>query len=203
MSVVIYLLLCPDSGEVRYVGKTKAPLHVRLAAHISEAKHLDLGYRGNWLRSLIAAGKKPVIVRDTDIDDGADWAAVERARIAYFRQCGCRLVNGTDGGEGLRDPSDEVRSRMSASARNRARRPEGQKLLSENGKKTGPLNRGKPRPPHVGLRVAESNRLRVVTAETRAKMSATRKGRKYSTEHRAAISAGRLARPKGVEPCPR
>lgn len=211
----IYVLLCPDTGEVRYVGKTSVDLILRLSGHISEAKLASSGYRGRWLRKMIAEGKRPAIRLDVDVPPERDWAEVERERIAHYRALGCRLVNGTAGGEGMVDPSPEVRAKMSASAKRRAQTPEAQKMLAENGRMVGLKNKGRTKPPSVGAAVAASNRSRIVTEETRAKMRAAQsarrvrkphsdetkaklraafQGRKLSKEHRAKISAGLRAR---------
>jgi hypothetical protein len=210
----IYVLLCPDTGEVRYVGKTSVDLGLRLSGHMSEARLTTSGYRGKWLRKLAAQGKRPVIRLDVEVPAERDWGEVERERIAHYRAMGCRLVNGTAGGDGMRDPSPEVRAKMSASAKRRAATPEAQRMLAENGRRTGYGNRGRKKPPSVGQAVAASNRTRVVSEETRAKMrlaQSARKvraphseeakakirqafqGRKLSDEHKARIAAG-LAR---------
>jgi hypothetical protein len=212
---VIYLLTCPDTGDVRYVGKTQSGLDVRLSGHLTEAGRYHLGHRGHWLRRLIAEGKKPGIRVDVEIGEGEDWQSIERQRIAHYRALGCRLVNGTEGGEGLHEPSPEVRARMSRAASERAQRPEYREMLAENGRRVGALNKGRKAPPHVGEAVAASNRSRLVTEETRAKMRAAQsarrvrkphsdetkaklraafQGRKLSKEHRAKISAGLRAR---------
>lgn len=206
MHACIYLLLCPLSGQVRYVGKTSDELHKRLRAHLSEAKYKNLGHRGSWIRGLMSRGKSPLIVKDVDVPPGECWKQYERDRIAYYRSVGCDLVNGTDGGEGLSNPNDEVRFRMSESASIRCKTDAGLRHLQENGRKGGRLNKGKKKPPHVGAAVSASNKRRTVSIETRMKMGTVRKGRIYSPEHRRKISEGKLRfeQQKRLEanPCP-
>lgn len=42
-----------------------------------------------------------------------DWAEIEKKWIAIARDGGFRLTNGTDGGDGVLNPSDEARRKMS------------------------------------------------------------------------------------------
>lgn len=115
----IYALCDPETGEVRYVGRTD-DIKRRLAIHLSAAR--SSGPRthcANWIRSLLLQGKEP----DVDVLDyvPVDQAHhMEREYIALWRYLiGDRLTNLTDGGDGLLNPSPEVRAKMSASAKAR------------------------------------------------------------------------------------
>jgi len=109
MLLCTYVLFCPVTGEIRYVGKSDRHLDKRVKEHLSEAKRKDLGRRGEWLRELIAQDLEPLIEHDVDIPDDVPWQKIERDRIAYYLSIGCDLVNGTAGGEGLRvDPLNKV-----------------------------------------------------------------------------------------------
>lgn len=212
MQIIIYILKCPRTGRVRYVGKTSKTLQWRLDAHLSDAQSKRLGRRGTWLRSLIRDGLKPVIELDYIVADGQSWQEIERERISFYRSVGCDLVNGTEGGEGLYEPTDEVRARMSASRKVLLATPEGKEISRRGGLKSGPLNKGKVRTIEQRVRIAAGHTGRIVSAETRAKMSASQLkrtdkrgpqseearrwasqrqiGKKLSAEHRAKISAG-------------
>lgn len=96
--VLIYALCEPDDAEcVRYVGQTTKTIEQRLDWHIREAEHPTAQARTyariQWLRSLLAKGKRPIIklVTTTDI---AHAFEVERATVEEYEQQGAALVNG-------------------------------------------------------------------------------------------------------------
>lgn len=100
----VYVLRCPDSGEVRYVGVSKAP-EKRLARHMTEAR-AGRTKRHNWVRSLDKANKHPVLeVIETDVED---WKSAERRWVSHYRSAGCNLVNGNDGGECMKQARAKV-----------------------------------------------------------------------------------------------
>lgn len=94
MKIYIYTLKHPDTGEIKYVGKSKRPKR-RFSEHtykkLLETKNTHLAY---WLLSLLNKGKKPVmeIVAETE----GDWETLEKAWIKRFPN----LCNHTKGGEG-------------------------------------------------------------------------------------------------------
>jgi hypothetical protein len=97
----IYVLKHPLTNEIRYVGKTVKLLHKRLHNHIYEAtKRYKPNYRCNWIKSLVNQGLKPLI----EEIDNCTWensAKLEIHYIQYYKSIGCRLINLTDGGEGI------------------------------------------------------------------------------------------------------
>lgn len=88
----IYVLRCPDSGDVRYVGKAKDPAK-RMETHLWSGR----GQRPVvcWVRALRAAGKRPVM---EVVEWAADWEACEQRWIAAHRAEGARLLNVAAGG---------------------------------------------------------------------------------------------------------
>lgn len=94
-TVFIYALKDPDTGQIRYVGKA-ANLKNRIRDHL---RGRGKGYRANWIRSLLVRGLKPVLEVVDEIPE-VDWRSWEAAYIEYFRELGCCLVNGTNGGDG-------------------------------------------------------------------------------------------------------
>lgn len=129
--VYIYVLKCPESGDVRYVGKTKK-ISKRLAQHASEGSMGKIrSHKVNWVASLIEKGLRPVIEVDSVCCDET-WKMVERERIAHYRALGCRLTNGTDGGDGATDMSDA--QKLAISERGKAiyrDHPEKRKAISD------------------------------------------------------------------------
>lgn len=224
--IVIYTLVCPRTDAIRYVGMTSKSLAGRLASYLGEARRGLSGHRVAWIRSLLRAGLKPIIRHDLDVSAGADWREVERSRIAHYRAMGCALTNATDGGEGLQNPSTEVRQRMSNSARYRKYSEDGLARSIASAKEIGRANAGRRKSEEerarmsatrtgrshteetrAKMRIAQSARAvrPAHTPEARAKMSASRKGKTLSAEHRANIAAGgrrRYAKLQSLEDTP-
>lgn len=105
----IYHLCCPDTGEVRYIGKANEP-SVRYRKHLDAAKNPQ-NYAQRWMAKLLRSGKKPLLVVAREILPHENWQEVERMAIAEGFASGLRLTNTSAGGEGvlLRDPKDEQR----------------------------------------------------------------------------------------------
>lgn len=93
--VDVYVLRCPDSNDVRYVGVTREGIK-RLNRHIREAR-ARRSHRHCWINKLEREGKRPVF--EVVEGDVADWSEAERRWIAHYRALGARLVNGNDGGD--------------------------------------------------------------------------------------------------------
>src|ERR1043166_4371557 len=121
-SAHIYALIDPRIADpilrIRYVGMTTKTLDRRLRVHMSEAKKDPRRYRRlKWIRSLFNSNVQPQIV-ELEIVDADSAFKREIELIAYYKNLGCRLVNGTDGGEGMLNPSPEIRAKISAAVRN-------------------------------------------------------------------------------------
>jgi hypothetical protein len=96
----IYVLTCPKSGEVRYVGKTRNPKQ-RLGTHVSAARAGAKHWNARWIASLDASGLFPGFSVVHTVGADSMWQVMERFFIAACRNMGMRLTNGTDGGEGV------------------------------------------------------------------------------------------------------
>lgn len=102
----------PDKSEPFYVGKGRGRRAWKLKARNP--------HHGNVLALLKGSGLK-VDVRIIHAGLSAEDAyAAEIARIAFLRGSGVRLTNQTGGGEGSLNPSEELRSRLSAMLRSYA-----------------------------------------------------------------------------------
>lgn len=152
MPTLIYALRDPRNDLIRYVGKTVKTLRKRVADHLHEAIwRRSHNHRVRWLRVLIRAGLSPRVELLETIIDGGDWIAAEQKWIRCFRAAGYRLVNATDGGEGVigrkqskhtRDKiakairglkrSDETRAKVAAAARERTLSPATRQKLSRH-----------------------------------------------------------------------
>lgn len=116
---LIYGLVDPTTGQLRYVGKSTSRLR-RPARHSapSELKK-DNTHKGRWLKTL---SQKPAVVVIQELDDTEILSEAERFWIQYFRQLGMPLTNLTDGGEGTKGLIRGKGSRPDLSALNVARR---------------------------------------------------------------------------------
>lgn len=100
MSWSVYILSCPRTKQVRYVGWTSKSINSRLNRHINDSiTTIHRNHRQKWIMSLVSIGLRPeATVIETGSDE--DWGAVERRWIAFYLAQGAKLVNGTEGGEG-------------------------------------------------------------------------------------------------------
>lgn len=111
--------------------------------------------------------------------------SLEIERIAFWRSAGIELANMTGGGEGISNPSEEVRKKISK-AKIGNKNMVGRKLSEETKNKISKAHSGKKPNWDVINKLSEINKghKRSVgkkdSAETRAKMSAARMGNKYA-----------------------
>ena len=96
---LVYGLIDPRTGELRYVGKSCSGL-ARPRQHLCP-KQSPVTHRGSWITGLLRDGMKPEIEIIEVHDSASSLADAERFWIAYFRFVGCRLTNHTDGGDGV------------------------------------------------------------------------------------------------------
>lgn len=96
MEIKIYQLVDPRNNEVRYVGKTQRTLTERLSGHMCL---IERNYKRNWIKSLINDGLKAKIEL-LEICEESNWQEREKFWISFYKNCGARLTNLTDGGQG-------------------------------------------------------------------------------------------------------
>jgi hypothetical protein len=101
----VYEHIRPDTGQVFYVGKG-APCRVRNHTRGHNRHHINI------LKKLTFFGLKieVSIVADNLPEESAN--ILEKMRIAMWRAAGVPLVNLTEGGEGLSNPSEETREKI-------------------------------------------------------------------------------------------
>jgi hypothetical protein len=133
---LIYGLVDPRDGQLRYVGKSSSGLkRPRSEWRNALAGHEGRGRKVCWIKNLLKAGLElygVVVIQEFD-DDGILGQA-ERFWIAYFRQIGCRLTNDTDGGEGVSGyiPTADLRRARSEFFRSVTRTPEWKENISKS-----------------------------------------------------------------------
>ena len=91
---LIYRLIDPRDGRIRYIGKTVETLNDRLSNHLYTKEN---NQRGNWIRLVLRDGYKPVIESIEIVPPDEDWKAREIYWIKWHRDNGFDLVNATDG----------------------------------------------------------------------------------------------------------
>lgn len=179
---VVYGLIDPRTpsrlSSVRYVGKTERP-ESRVARHVVQAR-AGSHHRANWIRALLAEGLRPALLVLEVVPDGASLELAEIRWIERLRTTN-DLVNGTAGGTG---------------GSTRPGPP------WNKGLRTGPQSAAHRAAIGAGGRGKHGHR---PSAETRAKLSAARRGRPHSPEHVAAQAAATrrtyaARRAAGMEP---
>lgn len=96
--VKIYTLACPNTGQIRYVGKTTRDLRFRLYDHTSNHRLAkETSYKNSWIKSIKPL--KPVIEIIDEVKED-EWIFWEQFYISLFTSWGYSLTNMTSGGEG-------------------------------------------------------------------------------------------------------
>ncbi len=172
--VTIYALSDPLYPTViRYIGKTKFKLSIRLSNHITCVKRHKC-HRSAWIQSLLKQGRRPIIW-PVELCSKDNWAERERFWIYFFKPTGW-LTNHRDGGDGVH----EIRKPMSIEQRKSiSLRRLGKRLTMEQRELRKRLLRMHPRTDRQREQfwtMLKTRKPRVVTPEGRAKYSKSRKG---------------------------
>lgn len=92
----IYVLKCPKTGDVKYVGKSNNPQR-RYYAHIRIDRTASY-HKINWIQKLLKEGLKPELEILEEVSE-ENWKERERYYISKYREL-YNLTNCKDGGEG-------------------------------------------------------------------------------------------------------
>lgn len=96
---IIYGLTCPDTGIVRYIGKSSSGL-ARPNQHKSKSSLIGISHKNNWIKSLLSQNKVYGIKVIEECDSKEVLNEREIYWIKFYKDGGHNLVNSTDGGEG-------------------------------------------------------------------------------------------------------
>lgn len=88
VAVFVYALCEPDSGAVRYVGRSSNP-QARLVSHMAQSSERVTA----WIGGLRALGMAPQLRILREVPAGEDSAAIERLAIGEHIARGCDLLN--------------------------------------------------------------------------------------------------------------
>jgi hypothetical protein len=179
--VSIYVLKDPRTNEIRYVGKTKRSLKIRLSEHLQQ-KAKD--HHSRWINSLLKQNLQPLI-EEVEKCSNSNWEEREKFWIQYYKNLNFNLTNSNDGGPGSHNPSSEARAKISAANKGRIRSAETRAKMSAASKNKSAEARAK---------ISAANKGRIRSAETRAKIGAASKNRTHTAETRAKISAAQKRR---------
>ena len=146
MTYLVYGLIDPRTGELRYVGKSCSGL-ARPRRHSSpyHFEHYGRLPVTKWAKTLVDQGTKPEIEVLESFADADSLAVAEIFWIAYFRGIGCRLLNLTDGGDGTAGHafSPDHRRRLSEAVRRRYQDPKERQKHSQPGREVSDKTRRK------------------------------------------------------------
>ncbi len=195
--VTIYGLTDPNTNAVRYVGIT-IDMKRRYRRHLADGGD---SYRVRWIRKLIKFGLKPGLVILEIVAD-ALAQETERKWIKFYGRK--NLVNTTDGGDGLWNPSQDVRRKISAAGMGRPKSEATREKMrrSSTGNSYG---LGHIKSADACARIGAAHKGKVLSEETRRKISETRKargcGKGYtpSPETCQKLSEANKGRPKSEE----
>lgn len=114
MEVKIYVLKDPITNEIRYIGRTKNSLKVRLRGHLSKSKHRR-NHKECWIYSLLIKNLKPNIELLTTIIGWEESYKYEQQLIRKYLDENYNLVNLQDRGDGgkQRNFSSEQKDKIS------------------------------------------------------------------------------------------
>jgi hypothetical protein len=192
----IYVLLHPQTREVRYVGRSFDPAK-RLGQHIGFARAGLKTWTCYWIRGLLRKGLSPQCMTIESCDESV-WKEAEMFWIAYFTFIGAKLTNATAGGDGITHPKQSVREAMSRLTR---LRNTGVKFTDERKRKIGEAHKGKTLSAEHRAILSAVNRLprcnawkdaqRISIAERRAQIAIDVEAAKSSgMDMRALLSGG-------------
>lgn len=172
----IYGLIDPRDSCLRYIGKSDNPKR-RLKEHkIGKCRC----HRTNWTSKLKALGLEPKI-SIIDIVPVKDWEFWEKFYITKYRGLGLKLVNGTEGGDGLHNPTEEVRRKISNSNKGKKKPPR----TKEHCRKISKLKSGRICSIETRQKISQALRERKIKKETRQKLSKLLMGNKRNLGKKA------------------
>ncbi len=116
MKNFIYALKNPTTNEIVYIGKTKN-VERRMKDHHRIEKRIRCKL-DKWKVQMGKLGLKPDMEILLECDE-KDVNEKEKYFIKLYTENGCNLLNMTEGGDGLQNPSDEVRRKIGEKSRGR------------------------------------------------------------------------------------
>lgn len=169
----IYALRCPLSGDIRYVGQTIKSVNRRLTEHKCDKRHNP--YKINWINKLDNLG----ILDELKIEVLEECDEIllndrEKFWIEKIKQDGNKLVNLTDGGDGVPGKvcSDETKKKISESNKGKIISDKSRKKISNShkGKKLSEEHK-KSISDGLILAIKEGRKIDIISEEQKIKIS--------------------------------
>ncbi len=157
---IYYLSDSKNPNEIRYIGLTKLSLDKRLYFHIKNVNYGN-SHKNNWIKNILNSGYEVYIELLEQKLTEQEARDKEIFYIKEYNKKGYKLVNGTFGGDGNSNISEETRKKISTSCK-------------ESFKYRIPYNKGKTLEELHGNKKAEM---------LKKKSSEEQKGKKLSEEH--------------------
>lgn len=200
----IYTLSDPRYPDnIRYVGQTIKELKHRLSVHLSPTSLISKTHKNNWIKSLLDDNINPVINLIEDVLDN-EWNSREIYWIKYYRDQGHNLTNSTDGGEGMLNPCEETRKKLSIASSGENNPNYGKKRTieinskinavrimehtDETKKKIGEISKGRTHTDESKQKISKANLGKIVSEETKGKISKANLGKIVSEETKEKLS---------------
>jgi len=181
----IYVLYDARPGDLHcYIGKSNHPSQ-RYNQHFWERKK-ERTRKTFWIESLLKLGLKPTLKLLLEIPV-EEWEQWERMFIHWYRVLGWSVVNVTEGGEGMTNPTEEVRAKCALGRKGKVHTPEARAAI-------GAAFRDKPLSEEHRIKLREARKKereggvkRTLSPEHRANISAANRGRKLSEDQKQKI----------------
>jgi hypothetical protein len=169
----IYALCEPCSKIIRYIGLTGDSLKRRYYDHYKCSVNTK---KSSWVKSKKIIGLRPKLIIIENNLTLHEAKSKEIYYISYYKSLGLNLVNGTSGGDGLFNPSVEVRKKIGDAHRGKKISPEHINVLKKLG-----MNRiwTKEQREKASL----SNKGKLLSEATKEKLSYFRKNTPFSEKH--------------------
>ena len=89
-----------EPDNIRYIGKAKN-LKDRLRRHLGKYYlNSEINHKNNWIKSELSKGNT-ILIREIESVNEENWIEREIYWIEQYKQLGFKLVNTTEGGEGI------------------------------------------------------------------------------------------------------
>lgn len=127
---ILYILYNNKDFKIRYVGITSKSLENRLYYHLKDAKHKRT-HKEKWINKSIKNGFKISIKKIKICKCLNSLKSEEIKLIKYLKSRNYNLTNATSGGDGIFNPTKEVRRKISIATKKQVWTKERRKKLSD------------------------------------------------------------------------
>lgn len=164
---VIYVLLDPTTNNIRYVGKA-INLYIRIRKHFNQSRLIKPNHKNNWIKSLLVNNQRPsvLVIEQCLTEDSMNQAEIKW--IKYYKELGCDLTNGTDGGDGGKMSLESIAKMKKTKT--------GKPLSKEHKEAISKANAGRIVSDETRVKIGDKHKNKIVSDETKLKLSESHKG---------------------------